>query len=444
MKKPFIGNDTFDEFRCGSCGRIHRAYLKELYIDDDAIQSLPEVLKRYNSKKPYILSDDNTFCAGDAGKKVLSVLDRGSFAYSNHIMKSAPGERLKPDERTVGNALMYLPADADSVISIGSGVLNDTGKIIAATKGVPYIIIATAPSMDGFASANSSMERDGLKVSIDSKCPDVVIADLSVLISAPAHMILSGTGDMLAKYVSIAEWKISNIITGDYYCQFIADTVSNSLNTVVKNATGALSGNKEAISKILEGLVFSGICMNYAGNSRPVSGMEHYISHIFDMRALEFGTASDLHGIQCGIATLKTIEAYEKLTKYNPDIDKALKYVEHFDYSDWSLELKKFLGRAADVLIEKEKTENKYSRSSHRERIMRICEEWDKIKDVISTLPSSSWLRSFMKEIGHPVSFSEIGISSTEERKAFIMAKDIRDKYVLGKLLWDLGILDEF
>ena len=72
---------------------------------------------------------------------------------------------------------MYCPPDADAVVAVGSGVLNDTGKLLSSARGIPDIIVGTAPSMDGFASGTSSMERGGLKVSLPSKCPDAVIAE---------------------------------------------------------------------------------------------------------------------------------------------------------------------------------------------------------------------------------------------------------------------------
>ena len=162
------------------------------------------------------------------------------------------------------------------------------------------------------------------------------------------------------------------------------------------------------------------------------------------MRHLEFGTPWDLHGIQCGISTLKVIKAYEKLRTYRPDPEHAEKAAAAFDYGTWSLKLRSFLGRSADVLIENEKKERKYDPDSRRKRVSRIVSEWDQILKVIKELPASDDLEGFMKRIGHPTEFSEIGISREEEDTAFLMTKDIRDKYVLSTLLWDLGILDEF
>ena len=402
-----------DGFLCPSCGRRHFGGLRDCAIGKNALSSLPVLLKKYGSEKPFVLCDRNTYAA--AGEKAVSVLASAGIPCVLHVVER---ERPAPDERIVGEAVMYCPADCDAVIAVGSGVLNDTGKILAAARKIPDLVVGTAPSMDGYASGTSSMERGGLKVSLPSKCPDAVIAEPEILASAPVHMIRSGIGDMLAKYVSLAEWKIAAFLVGDFYC--------------------------ETAAKVTEGLVVSGLAMNYAGISRPASGMEHYISHILDMRALAFGTPSDLHGIQCGIATLEVVRAYEKLAKIAPDREKALRHAREFDPEQWKTDLRERLGPGAEAMIRGEEKEGKYDPGKHAARLEKILSGWDGILSVITELPPSGELEAFMKRIGHPVSFAEIGVSEEDARDAFRLAPDIRDKYVLGRLLWDLGLTEEF
>ena len=420
---------------CPSCGRRHFGKLGECIIGDGVLSSLPDVLNRFGAKKPYVLCDRLTDRA--AGEQVCGILSGSGIDFVLHIIER---EHPAPDEKLVGEALMYCPNSCDCVIAVGGGVINDTGKVIASAKNVPDIIVGTAPSMDGFASATSSMERGGLKISLDTKCPDTVIGDTSILASAPAHMICSGIGDMLAKYVSLVEWRIANVILDEYYCPVVADMVKDALDTCVKEAKAAVSGDKAAISAVLEGLVISGLAMNYAGVSRPASGMEHYISHIIDMRALEFGTPWDLHGIQCGIATLETVRAYEKLVTMTPDIASALRHAREFDLQGWNEHLRERLGKGAELVIAGDLRERKYDLAKHEQRIRRIAEKWDEITEIIRALPSSARLESFMRDIGHPTSFTELGLTDEDTREAFLMAKDIRDKYVLGKLMWDMGL----
>lgn len=425
-----------DGFVCPCCGRKHYGFLDSAYIGPSAVLKLPEAIKRYDAKKAYVLCDVNTYRA--AGEKVCEILKENGIEYNLHVIDR---DRPAPDDRTVGEAVMFAENSGDIVVAVGGGVINDTGKIIAAMKNVPDIIVATAPSMDGFASATSSMERCGFKVSVNSKCPNVVIGDTDILRKAPMRMTLSGIGDMLAKYVSIAEWKIARLLLNEYYCDVIADIVNVSLEKVVKNSKAALAGDETAICDIMEGLVLSGMCMNYAGISRPASGMEHYVSHIIDMRALEFGTPSDFHGIQCGIATLETIKVYEKIASRIPDYEYARGEVDRFDPDGWNAFLRERLGRGADAMIAKERTEGKYDKERHAERLGNIISSFGEIMKIAASLPESGKLEKFMTDIGHPTEFTEIGLKKNEIEDSFVMAKDIRDKYVLGRLLWDLGWL---
>lgn len=427
-----------DGFEC-TCGKRHYGLLRDCVIGENALLRLPELIRKYGGTHPFILCDTLTHAA--AGERVEHLLADAGIPYTIHIISRI---HPAPDEKIVGEALMYCDEKCDIVIAVGGGVINDTCKIIASAKGLTDIYVSTAPSMDGFASASSSMERGGLKVSLNSKCPDVVIGDAEILANAPVHMIRSGIGDMVAKYVSLVEWQIATLLIGEYYCPTVAEIVRSSLDVCVKAAPKAVKGDHEAVCRLTEGLVMSGLAMNYAGISRPASGMEHYISHIIDMRSLEFGTPADLHGIQCGMATLLTIQAYEKLRELRPDREKALAYVESFSLDSWFSHLEEQLGHGSRAMIDGEGREKKYDREKHAARLEKIIDNWDEIIRISKELPSSNDLREFFASIGHPVSGREFGLTENELREAFLMAKDIRDKYVIGRLLWDLGVLEEF
>ena len=95
-------------------------------------------------------------------------------------------------------------------------------------------------------------------------------------------------------------------------------------------------------------------------------------------------------------------------------------------------------------MIAGERREGKYDPDKHAARLDEILAHWDEILAIIGSLPKASELEEFLRAIGHPTSFAGIGVSEEDAREAFRMAKDIRDKYVLGRLLWDLGLLEEF
>lgn len=422
-----------------SCDRVHNVAIDEIVIGRGAIERLPEFVKRYGASRPFLLADSNTFAA--AGERVCCALDSNGIAYSKYIFDSV---NLEPDEKAVGSAIMHFDNSCDVIIGIGSGVINDIGKILSAASGKKYIIVATAPSMDGYASATSSMSMDGLKVSLNSRCADVIIGDTDVLKNAPLQMLRSGLGDMLAKYVSIAEWRIAHLITGEYYCEQVAQLIRKALQKCVDNADGLLKRDEQAVEAVFEGLVIGGIAMAYAGVSRPASGVEHYFSHIWDMRGLEFGIPVEFHGIQCALGTLQAVKLYERLKTLLPDYQKARAYVDDFSFGCWKEELRSFLGNGAEIMIAQEAREGKYDKATHRARFTRIAENWGIILEILDEeLPAYSQLEDLLHRIGLSPDLITIGIDSQTAKMTFKSTKDIRDKYVLSRLAWDLGVLDE-
>lgn len=425
-------------FTC-SCGKVHNALLDDYIVGKGAIREIASLMARYGATKPYLIADRNTYQA--AGKQVCKVLDAHNIPYSLYVFSQ---ETIHPNEEAVGSAAMHYDVSCDMVIGIGSGVINDIGKLISKLTKTPYIIVATAPSMDGYASATSSMDVDGLKTSVPSRCANVIVGDLDVLRQAPVQMLISGLGDMLAKYVSICEWRISNLITGEYYCPTVAEYIRKALKKCVDHAEGLLNREEEAVRAVFEGLIIGGVAMNYAGLSRPASGVEHYFSHVWDMRALEFGMPASTHGIQCALGTLYALRIYEQVKKYTPDVALAEQKVSAFDHPSYNQFLQDFLGRSAESMLALEEKEGKYDPVKHHSRIAYIAEHWQELVQIMEQeLPAAAELERLLKAIGAPCSVEEIGLSADILRPTFEATKDIRDKYVLSRLCWDLGILNE-
>lgn len=425
----------FAEVPC-ECGREHKLTLSDVIIEKGAIQQLPRVIESLGTKKVFVLADENTYAA--AGERVCELLSDSGIKYSKYILQ---GKSIEPDEFAVGAAIMGYDSSCDLILGVGSGVINDIGKILANTAGKPYVIFGTAPSMDGYASATSSMSVSGLKVSLPSKQADVIIADTDILKAAPYVMLQAGLGDMLAKYIAICEWKLAHVIVGEYYCPRIAALVMSALQKCVDNAQGLLKRDETAVRSVFEGLVICGIAMSFAGCSRPASGVEHYFSHVWDMRGLAFGTPVSLHGIQCAIGTRLALERYEQLKEVKPDKEKALKYAADFDFSAWSQTLREFIGKGAEAMIALEAKEHKYDVERHKKRLDVIIENWDKILENVNALPTEKEFTEILDAIEAPKTVEAIGLDSSDVPLTFAATKDIRDKYVLSRLFWDIGLL---
>ena len=429
---------NFDPARTCSCGKAHATAVRHVTIEEGAINAIPGYAKTYGAKKAFIIGDINTYPL--AGDKIVAMLEAEGISCSSYIFKE---RRLEPDERAVGSLVLHYDAKSDIIISIGSGVINDISKILAYQTNTPYVIVASAAFMDGYAAGSSSMAIDGVKVTVPAKSPDVIIGDINILSGAPIHMAKAGLGDMLAKYVSICEWRLSNLINGEYYCEEVAEFTRQSLRACVNGAKGLLDRDPESMKMLFEGLINCGKAMDYAGCSRPGGGVEHYFSHIWDMRGLDFGTPTSSHGMQVALGTLNTIKCYQELKSITPSREKALAYAKSFDFADWSEQLRAFVGKGAEAMIALEAKEKKYDLDKHAARLEVILEKWDDILRIIDEeLPSVEEFEAILDSIEAPKTLEEIGLDSSTLAMTLKSTKDIRDKYVLPRLLWDIGELD--
>ena len=69
------------------------------------------------------------------------------------------------DDATVGR-IRAATADADALIAVGSGTINDLCKYAAFQDGKPYAVFGTAPSMNGYTSVNAAITVGGPKKSL--------------------------------------------------------------------------------------------------------------------------------------------------------------------------------------------------------------------------------------------------------------------------------------
>ena len=123
---------------------------------------------------------------------------------------------------------------------------------------------------------------------------------------------------------------------------------------------------------------------------------------------------------------------------------KALAHAAAFDYGAWAAQLRSFLGKGAESMIALEAKEGKYDPAAHAARLEILLQNWDVLLDIIcEELPSSAEIEGLLQKIGAPTTLGQIGVEAGLEPMIFRATKDIRDKYVLSRLLWDLGILDE-
>ena len=444
---PDFSNMTFDEltkkggYEC-ACGRHHSTDLEFLRIGRGVVDTVVEGLAVVGATKPMVIADQNTYKA--AGEKVIEVLEKHNIPYTLHIIPQKD-VKLIPAEFELGSIVMNFDPTCDFLLAVGSGVVNDLTKMAGLCSGLKTGVVGTAPSMDGYASNSSSMEVNSVKTTIYNKAPSVIICDTEIMANAPMRMLQAGLGDMVAKYISVCEWRIANLVIGEYYCEDVAQLMRTSLKKIMANAGGIATRDPDAIGNIVEGLVLAGMAMSYAQVSRPASGLEHYFSHVWEMRARANGEHADLHGIQVGVGTLLTMKIYEKLKTIVPDRQKALDYVAKFDVAAWEENVKRVFGSTADSVLEIEAKTHKNDPAKHAVRLDKTLAKWDEIMKIVEEeLPDYQWLEDTMRQTGMPLFPADLGLNAKQVSDAFVCARDIRDKFLSCSMIWDLGLMDEF
>ena len=430
-----------------ACGKVHVCALKYLNIGRGIVTEVPKMVAAMGKKKPFVVCDENTFAV--AGRRVDAILTNAGVDHGLYVIpKEKPGnDRVAPAEWEVGSLIMAFDPTCDMFLAVGSGVINDICKVAAHACGVPTAVVGTAPSMDGYASNSSSMEQNHVKVSLYNHGPEGILLDSEILAQAPMRMLWAGLGDMVAKYIAICEWRISHLVTGEYYCEDVAELMRAALRKLMAVSDRITSRDPDAIASIAEGLVLAGIGMAYAEISRPASGLEHYFSHMWEMMALERGVPYDLHGIQVGVGTILTMKIYRKLLAdgTRPDREKALAHMRAFDEGAWEAQVRRIFGKTADEILAIEAKTHKNDPEKHARRLENIIAHWDEILDIIhQELPDYDALYSAMAATGMPMTPADIDISTEDVVNAFVGARDIRDKYLSCSLLWDMGLTEEY
>ena len=146
---------------CG-CGRTHETVFSRLILERGALRKLPELLGELGVKRPFVPADTHTYKA--AGARVLEILREAGVGFSSCVLKSPVEGDLAADEKTFGTAALAMDPGTDLVISVGTGTLNDTGRYLSFLAKIPFILVLTAPSMDGVTSNVSPLIFNNLKV----------------------------------------------------------------------------------------------------------------------------------------------------------------------------------------------------------------------------------------------------------------------------------------
>ena len=428
-------NDYLNRTFTCPCGKTHSAPLKYVSVRKDALSDLPKFVKELGFHSLYLVSDHITY--GIAGQKCMDILAQAGIRAE--IIQLT---HLEFDEATLGELVIHMPQDCDLVVAVGTGTMNDMTRYFSFKLGRPFFTVATAAPMDGFASSIAAIHVNHLKTTFQAQTPLAVIGDTEILKNAPYPMIAAGLGDLLGKCTCLCDWRLSHIITGEHQCERIMELVEKCVQDLLPVAGRAKERDPKVLGDIMEGLVLTGVAMSLYGNSRPASGCEHHMSHYWETILEQRGQRPAPHGAQVGVGTVLVLKAVELLLERKVDFDAARRAAEVYDPVKWREEIQRAYGPAAPGVIEMEEEAGKNASAGRLARIDTMERRWSEISALLRTLPTSDYVADLLSGLGAPCRPEGIGIDRKLLKDTFLYCKEIRARYTILQMIWDLDLLD--
>ncbi len=362
--------------------------------------------------------DKNTFIA--AGERVITIL--------GCVFVKLSSENLHANEIAVDKVEKQLPQDIDLLIAVGSGTIHDITRYVANEMKIPFLSIPTAASVDGFVSTVAAMTWHGFKKSFSSSSPICVVADSEIFSKAPYRLTASGVSDLLGKYTALADWKISHIVTGEYLCQHIFDLTKDAVNMVAHSLDNIHAGKVEACEKLMYGLLLSGLAMQMMGNSRPASGAEHHMSHLWEMEILN-PTIAAYHGEKVSVGLRLAIYKYQRM---KADIRAGkVHIVDKYNGLETESLQQSFGVKGMYEKIIKENTPDPLARVD----LMVLEEKLPEVLAVLDDLPSVKKIEGMLTSAQCVMTMKEIGLSEDLVERTLQLSPYIRNRLTFMRLI---------
>lgn len=386
-----------------------------------------------------IIADGNTWAAAGAAVHALLAQRR----VEPLILQAAP--TVQADMQTVQRVRQAL-ASTSSVqstpVAVGSGTINDLVKLAAHQLGRPYMVVATAPSMDGYTAFGASITREGSKQTFDCPAPRALLADMDVIAAAPAEMAATGYADLLAKVAAGADWILADALGIEPIHPQAWQLLQLPLRQWLAQPQAIRQRKREPLRQLMQGLLASGLAMQVVRSSRPASGAEHQFSHLWDMENHQHQGRAVPHGSKVGIGTLASCGLYEGLLSL--PLEKLDVAQRCRAWPAWEEVAKKIITlHPLPALREKALLEMraKYidaAQLQQRLEHLRAC--WPQLREKLARqlLPTAQ-LRQMLRAAGAPAQPQEIGLPLPRLRESYDRAAPIRRRYTIFDLAGEIG-----
>jgi len=420
-----------------SCGREHRILTREVVIEAGVAGRIAELLSPLVSgTRALLIADSRTWEV--AGGDVTAALGT-RYEIVSRLLDDGPDGHIHASVALVDELEAGSDDAFDFYVAVGSGTVNDLTKALAHRRGRPYVVVATAASMNGYTSAIVALLENGLKTTRETTPPVAVFADPGILVQAPRELTLAGLGDLVSKPYCGCDWKIASLVKGEYYCPMPDRLLSAPFQRALAVFPKLADGDPAAVILLFQLLLVSGLSMAVTGTSSPASGGEHLISHFWDMTRLRDGLPANLHGAQVGVGSMVIDELYSRIlnvdfcaTGFRPG--PSLEAAER--------EIRALWGSLADAVWPQWRAKLE---GRSRVDLGRLCLHQEEIKEEIRhTLSVGRKVWHALTASGAPVRAEQIGVGPDELAAAVRYGRRIRDRFTVLDVAAELGILDSF
>lgn len=417
------------------------ANVAEVMIGRGVLAEAGALFARHFKGPAVLMADERGW--GAAGAGVEAALTAAGIACRRHVIPARPRPKPTVD---LANSLRAVLRPGETPIAIGSGVMNDVVKHAAFGLGIPYMCVATAASMDGYTSAGAPLSDKGFKITIPCRPAKVLLADLDVIAAAPPEMTGWGYGDLAGKVPAGGDWMIADALGIEAIDDVAWPMVQGGLEGWLSQPDRIAAGDRGAVEGLFLGLTLVGLAMEAHGSSRPASGADHQIAHLWEMDDLHHGGERVSHGACVAVGTMTALRMYDWLLGRDlSTLDPARRAAEAPSLAAKEAEIRDRFGPgeiAERAIVE--------TRAKHIEgaalqaRLTRLRDTWP---DLSARLSARLWTADRMAQhltrAGAPVEAADIGIDTAYLYRTILKARFLRSRYTVLDLLDEVGLLDQ-
>lgn len=394
-----------------SCGRTHTLTTKQVIIAPGALADFDAAMARAGlTGFRTVIYDTTTY----------SLPGMVHIPADQEIVLNARG--LRPEQALIEDMMTRFLRPPEVIVVVGSGTLMDFGRYSAHKLGIPFAAVPTLVSADGFTANICSLLVNGHKHSIPMEAPDLVVCDLNIISGAPMALTLSGVQDILAKHISLADWKIAHLVSGESFCPRAYRMAREALEVMTRCAHDLAAGKAPDYEAMAYAQMLSGLTMQLLNHSRAASGAEHLIAHLVEMHPPGFESAHGMHGECVGVGTVLCAEEYHRLAR------RERVTVRPFRPLDEAWVRASFGPLAPGIFRENEQDVlNTFPPEA-------IAEHWPDIQTILSAVPTAEEFSALYQALGAKYRLEDIGIDPARRRDIPDLSAAIRNRLTLMRM----------